>query len=203
MSKVYIKLYSPFVAEGRDFAPQDSALFHRTLFSPNNINAVSMVRLRVDGTILLVNEASVGYDFTISRNRRVLAVLKYRENSASLTINNNWLLTQESVQNREIHQNADLFVSNHLNFEINDDDNIVRVDIKIDDSGFAAMVFSMRDLLFIRLNGNHAVPRLMGILEEEGILTLDKVTTFLETNPAAKETIWQRLFRSWFFNRFL
>lgn len=196
-------MYDTFVISGQDFATQTSQALRRTLFSPNGTHSVSIIRLRQDGTLLLTNEGKVSFTITISRNRRVLAVLKYLPESSLVSINNNWRVSREGVANRAIDQNPDLFMSPHLNIELNGP-HIARVDVKVDDSSFACMVFTEKDLLFVRMNGNHVVPRLIDFMEIEAekSMTAAKVVGIIERNVAIKKIVWRRLFQKWFFNGF-
>lgn len=196
-------MYDLFVISGQDFATQTSQNLRRTLFSPNGTHSVSFVRLRQDGTVLLTNEGKVPFKVTISRNRRVLAVLKYQPEDSLVYINNNWKVSNEGVTNRTVDKNPDLFMSPHLNIDLNGT-HIARVDVKVDDSSFACLVFTDKDLLFVRMNGNHAVPRLIDFMESEAerSLNAEKVVGIIGRNAAIKKTVWRSLFRTWFFNGF-
>lgn len=203
MSKLYIKMYDPFVITGQDFAQQTSQNMRRTLFSPDSTHCVSIVRLRQDGTVLLTNEGKVSFNLTISRTRRVLAVLKYQPEFSLVSVNNNWRISKEGVTNRAIDKNPDLFMSQHINIDLYGP-HIARVDVKVDDSSFACLVFTDKDLLFVRMNGNHAVPRLIDFMESEAerSMTVEKVIGIIEGNAAVKKTVWRRLFQKWFFDGF-
>lgn len=183
MTKVYVKMYGNFVISGNDFAQIRSDQLRRVVFSPDGNNAIVMVPLK-DRTLLLTNETSSNFGFSISRNHRVLAVVKYRRGTTSLLINNNWLLGANGVENRPINENPDLIHSQNMNIELNDPA-LARVDFKIDDSGFACATFTDRDLLFVRMNGNHAFPRLLDFIASESRLlpvSAQQVTTFLTRN---------------------
>lgn len=176
MSKVYVKLYDRFHLTGSDFAAIWSDQLRRIVFSTDNAHSVSVVTLK-DGTLLITNDRKVEFVYSISRNRRVLAVVRYRKNSSSLVINNNWLLVEGGVENIAIIENPDLVFSQHLNIEIAGH-SLARVDFKVQDSGFACAVFTDRDLIFVRMNGNHGVPCLRDFID--GLPTTgQKVTTFM------------------------
>lgn len=184
MTKVYVKLYDGFVLTGSDFPPTNNRELRRLVFSPDSIHSISVVSLK-DGTMLITNEGKTEFDFSISRNRRVLAVVRYRENAASLRKNNNWMLTQEAVQNRAISTNPDLVFSENLNIDF-DGPALARIDMKINDSAHAAAFFTDRDLLFIRMNGNHVHPRLCEVIRSEASnmpATEAQVTEFMDNNP--------------------
>lgn len=196
-------MYSEFTVSGQDFATMARNNLRRTVFSPDGAQAVSMVVLR-DGTLLFTNQGMVAFEFTITHGRRVLAVVKYLPHSSSLSINNNWRIQGDLVENFTIHENPDLFVSPNLNINIWGQ-NILRMDMKVDESTFACLVFSELDLLFVRMNGNHAYPRLLEVMQEEvdKATSFDSIATILDSKVELKTRIWKRLFRNWFFNGFL
>lgn len=165
MTKVYVKLYDPFVLTGNDFPPISSNLLRRVVFSPDSIHSISVGALR-DGALLFTNEAACEFQFSISRNHRVLAVIKCRRGPATLRINNNWLVTENGVENRPITENPDLLLSSNVNIDF-EAQSIGRVDFKINESGFACGIFTERDLIFLRMNGNHAFPRLVDFIAKE------------------------------------
>lgn len=194
MSKVYVKLYDDYRLSGADFDLVDSDTLRRLVFSPDNIHCVSVVPLS-DGTLLLTNEAKVAFEITISRERKVLAVIKYRQNTPNLCFNTNWMLNKDGVTNREIYANPDLNLSKMLNIEVQAKEDIIRADFKIENSGFACGVFSRKDLLFMRMNGNHAMPRLMDIVNATP--TEEKVTGFLVDNHSFRDKIGKTFFKAW------
>lgn len=188
MTKIYVKLYDNSLLSGSDFAQIRNSDLRRLVFSPDNVHGISVVPLQ-DGTLLFTNEADIGFDFSISRNRRVLAVVKYRESTTSLVINNNWLLLQDAVQNRAINQNPDLLFSENLNINF-EGSALARVDLKINSSPIAGAFFTERDLIFIRMNGNHAFPRMCEHINSEASsisarlpITEAQVLAFLNNNP--------------------
>lgn len=193
MSKIFVKIYDTFRVTGNDFPQHDTHEIRRIVFSPDNSHSVSLVSLH-NGTLLLTNESRVGFDLSISRENKVLAVVKYREQSSNLLINTNWKLDQSGVHNREIHSNPDLVFSKHLNIDLQTR-GVGRVDLKIDESGFACCLFSEKDLLFVRLNGNHAVPRLMDLLKDS--IGPDEVNEFLRANPRFNNGIGRVFFQNW------
>lgn len=75
---------------------------------------------------------------------------------------------------QEIHTNPDLFASPHLHIDTFID-GVGRIDLKIEKSGIAACVFSKSELLFIRLNGHRAVPRLETFIENETSRKINEV----------------------------
>lgn len=164
MSKLYVKPYDDYIISGNDFASVQSGAMRRIVFSPNKKDAVSVSELR-DGCLLINNENQVPFEFTISREHKVIAVVKHCGTDRVVRVNTNWRLTENGVENREIHTNPDLVRSTVLNIDVRCT-GIGRIDLKVDESGFAACVFS-RELLFVRMNGNHAVPRLLGYIEAE------------------------------------
>lgn len=194
MSKVYVKLYDDYRLSGADFDLVDSDTLRRLVFSPDNIHSVSVVRLS-DGTLLFTNEAKVAFEMTISRERKVLAVIKYRQNTPNLCFNTNWMLNKDGVTNREIYANPDLILSKMLNIEVQAKEDIIRLDFKIENSGFACGVFSRKDLLFMRMNGNHAMPRLMDIINATP--TEEEVNGFLVGNHQFREKVGKTFFMAW------
>lgn len=176
--KIFVKPYSPSVLSGPDFPQTATTNLRRLVFSPDNAHSVSVVALR-DGALLLTNEKEVEFDFSITRNNRVVAVVRYRKHATSLIINNNWLLTQDGIENRAINENPDLIHSDNLNIEIPGYD-ILRVDFKVHESSIACAVFNDRDLLFVRMNGHHVYPRLTDYIANRSMVTNEKVETFLD-----------------------
>lgn len=80
-------------------------------------------------------------------------------------INPNWRLNRDGVTNREIQSNPDLVRSTQLNFDVKPN-GLDWLDLKIDDSDFAAIMFT-QELLFVKMNGNFTEPRLLGYIENE------------------------------------
>lgn len=195
--KIYVTPYAPYEINGSDFMPTPGTALRRILFSPDNIHSVSIVALRGDGAILLNNEANIDFEFSISRNRRVLAVMRYKRNTGNLLINNNWLVTQEDVRNRAISENPNLVFSKCLNIEIGGN-SLTRVDFKINESPVACGVFTDRDLLFVRMNGHHVYPRITEhILQETHRLYKNEaqLIEFLEQNPGFLRRIGRLFFQ--------
>lgn len=177
MSKLYIKPYGSFVLTGRDFPTTESQMMRRILFSPDNIHSVSVVSLR-DGTLLFTNQSKIRFEMSLSRNGKVLAVLKLRPDLNEVIINTNWRLTENGVKNREIHGNPDLIISKNINIDLQMD-GIGRIDLKVNDSGFASCVFSAKELLFVRMNGPSVFPHLFGLIEAEAQRNLPTLDTVL------------------------
>lgn len=183
MAKVYVKLYDNFKLSGTDFAQTMSNHLRRVVFSPDGIHSISIVSLK-DGAMLITNETEAEFDFSISRNRRVLAVIRYRKGENSLRINNNWMLTQDQVLNRAVNQNPDLLFSPHFNIDF-EGTKMARVDLKINESPMAGAFFTERDLLFMRMNGNYAYPRLCEQIQKEASdlpITEEQAVAYLTQN---------------------
>lgn len=184
MTKIYVKLYDDFGITGSDFVQTHSTELRRIVFSPDGVHCVSVVSFK-DGTLLFTNEAAVEFNFSISRNRRILAVVLYRRNATSLAINNNWLLMDEGVRNWTINTNPNLILSENLNIEFSGS-KLARIDFKINESPVAGAFFTERDLVFVRTNGNHVFPRLSDHIQREADslpLTEEKVASFLHQHP--------------------
>lgn len=197
MAKVYVKLYDPYTISGNDFATVRSDAPRRILFSPNQMHAISVSSLR-DGCLLFNNENQVPFEFSLTRQQKVIAKVQFHPVEGELQINTNWWVDEHGVMNREIHSNPDLVRSFHLNIDV-DVVGIGRMDIKVNESGFAACVFS-RELLFVRMNGNHAVPRLAGFIEYEKERFLRNPSNF---NHPAMDEVFKARFRQWFMDDFL
>lgn len=105
------------------------------------------------------------------------------------------MLSTEGVTNREIHTNPDLLFSKNLNIELLDDADVVRTDLKVDDSGFACCVLSQKHLLFVRLNGNHAMPRLMDIVNAPP--SAHQVAEYIGANHQFRDEVGRGFFASW------
>lgn len=185
MTKVYVKVYHPYTMTGKDFAPVKHNQFRRTIFSPDNRHTLAITEMR-DGCLCISNEQGIAFEFTISRNKKQMASVKYNGEDSILYVNTNWRIMQNKVDNREIHRNPDLYPSPNLNIDM-EMDGVGRVDLKIDESGCAACVFSNTELLFIRMNGNHVVPRLEGFIENEK----------QRANEAAKDEIGKKYLDDW------
>lgn len=139
MSKVFFKPYSSFQITGTDFETVSSDAFRRIVFSPDGVHAISVVSLR-DGTLLFTNDSDSPFEFTLSRNHKTLAVVKYSRES-TLTVNSNWRISASGVKNCEIHSNPDLIISKHINIELQGAA-FARADLKINNTGFACCIFS-------------------------------------------------------------
>lgn len=184
MSKIYVKMYSAYKVTGKDFADVRSSDMRRIVFSADNVHCLQISELK-DGCLLISNGNKVELDFTISRNQKVIAAVKYG-GGRSLLINTNWRLTQEGIENREIHSSPDLVMSNTLNFDV-ETLGIGRIDLKIDDSGYCACVFAEKDLLFVRMNGHHSLPRLETFIRNE-------MVRLSETDMQLKQKIGKEFF---------
>ena len=184
MTKIYVKLYDDFKLSGSDFAQTTNEYLRRVVFSPDGMHSISIVKLH-DGALLISNETDVPFDFSISRKRRVLAVVRYCQGANSLRVNDNWILNQDRVLNRAINQNPDLLFSPHFNIDF-EGIKMARVDLKINESPIAAAFFTERDLLFMRMNGNHAYPRLCEQIQKEAsglAITEEQVVAFFDEHP--------------------
>lgn len=109
-------------------------------------------------------------------------LIKCRRGSATLRINNNWLVTENGVENRPITENPDLLLSSNVNIDF-EAQSIGRVDFKINESGFAYGIFTERDLIFLRMNGNHAYPRLVDFIAKEARM----LPNFAKSLPITKQ----------------
>lgn len=138
MVKIYIKLYSAFRIDGDDFAPMKNDTIRRFLFSPDGRHSIVVNSLR-DGTLLITNESDVEFEISLSRERKKLAMLKYRPDFPALLVNTNWRLGKDGIENREIHQNPDLNISKAMNIDFmrTNSNSFGRVDLKLEESGFA------------------------------------------------------------------
>lgn len=167
MVKVFIKLYDRFTITGNDFPPIESNAVRRTLFSPDGRNSISLNQLP-DDCLVICNESDCPFTFSISREHKVFAVVKFQErddgHGKSLAINTNWLLYDDGLTNIAINTNPDLVRSAILNIDVQPVDELARADLKVATSSYAAMVFS-RELHFIKMNGHHTVPRLLGFID--------------------------------------
>lgn len=151
MAKVYVKTYSDYEISGKDFETVRKETMRRIVLTPDNIHSISIVELR-DGTLGIFNEGRAPFEFTISREKKIIAVVKCQADASALKINSNYRLTQSQLENREIHTNPVLVPAASLNINLVNINGMGRVDLKIDDSGFAACVLSDKELLFIRMN---------------------------------------------------
>lgn len=165
MAKVYVKVYGEYTLSGRDFPTVQSSTMRRLVFSPDNKHSLSVEPLR-DGCLCITNDAKVAFGFSISRNRKLIATVKYNDVDSTLLVNTNWRISQKGVENKEIHTSPDLIVSPNMHIDVNVS-GVGRIDLKVDDGGVAACVFSNGELLFVRMNGNRVVPRLEGFIQHE------------------------------------
>lgn len=162
MSKVYVKFYGQYTMDGADFGRIRGDDMRRVLFSPDKKHALTISELQ-DGCLLINNGSDAPFEFSLTRDHKMVANIRVED--GALKINSNWRVTESGVENREIHTNPNLLRSPIINFDY-ETDGIARLDLKNNRSGFAACVFS-RELLFVRMNGDHVVPRLMGFIENE------------------------------------
>lgn len=135
------------------------------LSSVQTIYIHSITEMR-DGCLCIKNDSKAAFNFTISRNRKLIAMVEYTGDD-HLLVNTNWRINSRGVQNREIHTNPDLNRSQNLHIDVRMEAGIGRIDLKVDESGCAACVFSNNELLFVRMNGNRVVPKLEGFIEQE------------------------------------
>lgn len=188
MSKVFIKPYQDYELTGKDFAAVKNSDMRRILMSPDNRNSISLIELR-DGCLCITNNNKIPFGFSVSRGQKVLAVVACCGHESMVKINSNWRLSKKGIENREIHTNPDLIMSQTLNIDIGGTIGFGRIDLKVDDSGYAACIFSKKDLLFMKMNGNHTFPRLEGFVEGE-------VERLLE-DPAREERVGRKFFQKW------
>lgn len=107
MPKIYIKTYNNYAISGKDFATVTNSTMRRIIFTPDNTYSVAINELR-DGCLCIVNDRHVPFEFSLSRAHKVIAVVNLRLNENVLRINTNWRLTENGVENREIHSNPNL-----------------------------------------------------------------------------------------------
>lgn len=199
MSKVYLKPYAPYSITGRDFAPMTNDSIRRMVFSPDNMHSISLMQMH-DGCLCFTNGSRSDFSFSVSRAHKVLMVVKVRAKENSLLINTNWLLTQTCVQNREIHTNPDLLPVSKFNIDFTME-GIGRVDLKVEESGYVACLLSVKDLMSVRFNGNHSIPRLEYFIESEVYRRLEprvrNETARRLENPATKTRIGKEFFQDW------
>lgn len=186
---VYVKTYSDYEISGKDFGTVRNEAMRRILFTPDNVHSISIVVLR-DGTLGIFNEGRVPFDFTISREKKIIAVVKFDADASALKINSNYRLTQTQLENREINTNPDLIRSANLNINLVNINGIGRIDLKIGESGNAACVLSDKELLFIRMNGHHSVPRLQAFMDK-------LVPSAALNSPEVKNMVGRQFFREW------
>lgn len=185
--------YSPYELTGKDFAMVSSDRTRRIVFSPNGTNSVSVKELP-DGCLCMANNGKADFNFSVSRNRKVLAVVTCNGTESNLKINTNWKLSVSGIANKEIHTNPDLTMSQTINIEIGVG-GFGRLDLKVDQSGYAALVFSNKDLLFVKMNGNHTVPRLEGYIEFEKKKMIEE---FQNDPEGINDEAFQKIGQTWF-----
>lgn len=167
MTRVYVKTYSNFEITGNDFGVVSSENMHRIMFSPDGTHCLWLYQLP-DGCLCIANNGDIQFGFTVSRGRKVVATVTCAANGSALKINTNWRLTNNGIENREIHTNPDLVTSSVLNIDIGST-GIGRLDLKDNNSGYAACIFSVKELLFVKMNGNHSFPRLESCVRSEAV----------------------------------
>lgn len=187
MSKIYLQTYGAFSVSGKDFPTVISGNEHRLTFSPDNVHSITLNFLR-NGLLLFNNPTKTKFDFTIARNKRSMVLVKFRfNNEGQLFLNNNFRISKEGVSNREIHENPNTMASNVLHLNFTDEVSAFgRADLKVDESGFAACIFTDIQLLFVRMNGNHAVPRINEFVQREVIRappSRESVESYIRANP--------------------
>lgn len=160
-------MYNDYRIESNDFAAMNSTQIRRVVFSPNRQHSLSIEEMR-DGCLCITNKAQIPFEFTLSRERKLIAVVRYI-GAGQLQVNSNWMVDDGGVINQEISRNPDLYVSSKLHIDIIGAGltGMCRMDLKVDNSGCAGMFFSRSELLFIRMNGNRVGPKVDGLIEAE------------------------------------
>lgn len=195
MSKLYIKPYGAFVLTSNDFPEIEEQVVRRLVFTPDNLHSVSVAFLR-DGTLLITNENKIPFEISISRNQEVMTVLKYQPEFEQVLINSIWRLTKNGVDSREGSETPDLIFSPNLNVDLRGD-GIGRIDVKVDKSGFACCLFSSKELLFVRMNGHHVVPRFTEFINDEARKLQPTIGELLDANPGIRKQIGEKFFEEW------
>lgn len=202
MSRIYLQTYGPFELRGKDFGVVESKNDNkrRILFSPDDKHSISLNFLR-DGLLLFSNESKTAFQFSVARNSRLMAMVKFEyAEKGKLYVNNNFSISKIGVTNKEIHTNPNLSVSNIFHIDVSGD-GIGRIDLKVDESGFAACIFSDIQLLFVRMNGNHVVQRLDEFVQRECDRTdvpIGKMREYARANPNFAREVAQNYISDWF-----
>lgn len=200
MSQVFVKPYSDYEISGKDFATVRNTNMRRIVFTPDNAHSISLKELP-DGCLVITNGSRTPFDFTISREKKIIASVKFAGGESVLRINSNFRLSESGVENREIHENPDLVLPANLNINLVRVNGIGRIDLKIDGSGYAACVFSERELLFVRMNCHRCVPRLEGFMANQSTVELRRVLSSPEVinmiSTEVKNQIGRKYFQDW------
>lgn len=99
MVKVYIKVYGKYTINGKDFQQVKSGSMRRILFSPDNVHSFSVTEMK-DGCLCLTNTSNIPFEFSLSRNGKLIALVKCDGVKQQLLVNTNWRITQNGVENK-------------------------------------------------------------------------------------------------------
>lgn len=99
MVKVYIKIYGTYTLTGRDFQQIRSDAMRRFIFTPDGKHTCIVVELE-DGCIGIKNDSNTPFEFSLSRDSKLIAVVKYNGTDEHLLVNTNWCITQNAVENK-------------------------------------------------------------------------------------------------------
>lgn len=103
MVVVYMKIYGDYTVYGQDFQDVQSNAMRRIVFSPDDKHSCVLTEMR-DGCICIKNASNIPFEFTFSRNGRMIAVVKYNGTDQHLLVNTNWRINQNTVENKVYKQ---------------------------------------------------------------------------------------------------
>lgn len=193
-SKVFVKTYGDVKLSGIDFGLVEN-FDHRLAFSPDNKYSVFITYIG-EGAFLLMNNADVKYQFSVTRANNLMATVEYEP--TFLVVNKQWCIgTDKRLLNRPFE--PVIKHSKTLNFEIGAI-GTGRLDIKFDRMEYAAMLFNHKKLYSIRFNGDFAVNRFEAYIGRECIrrpLSYMRMKNFLDDSPDAKIEIIRRFVIQW------
>lgn len=166
MSKIIIQTYGKTEISGRHIPTfENGAAINQVFVADEN---VIYIEGKADKQIILSNKKDVKFRFSISNKNKIVANVEYREKA--VYVNDNWSITENRVSNRMIRQQSQLVTSANLSFIIDADNtrSVVnnRLDIRLNDGHFAALMFTDQELLLVRFNGNFVFARMAAFLEQ-------------------------------------
>lgn len=145
-----MKGYAPIEISGNDFETVRD-FQHRITFSPNRIHSLFLTS-DGNGIFRIMNGSNVSYQFSISRDGRVMATIDYK-NSVML-INNQWVIENKLVRNNALATSPNIRRSRNLNFEIGNH-GIGRMDVRFENMEYVTLFFNDRELYSVTFAGDN------------------------------------------------
>lgn len=160
----------------------------RSFYASPDDGCALLIESRADHLLQIDNSNNIDFDFAIEADNRRLASIQYAR--GIISINGNWLIREDSVENQAIREETELLPSTFMTIELNNFNAVKnsRLDLRLNGGHFAALVFSRNELLFVRFNGIYVFGRLNSFFDE--MLQLPRVPIMAAVeNVVANEPI--------------